>query len=143
MQQRPRQAPPRSPARRRPRNQQWAKRGFLASGSVLAAALVVGSPILKDANSGEKAVCQEPVKATAVLSRAELSELLTVPERSPKETLRELLDEPYCTLSAVKVREGTLSEREAYPLEFDQQTWFDVLYEEGEYAGFDFKFRQE
>lgn len=136
-------APPRQP---RPRSRPRRSRSFLIAGSsVLAlAALVVGPRPLLDNQPEEKtsdnAVCQETVQSTSVLSRAELSELLAVAERSPKEDVRAVIDEPYCTLPSVEVREGAIAEREAYPLEFNPQTWFIVLYEEGEYAGFDFSF---
>jgi len=51
-----------------------------------------------------------------------------------------VIAEPYCTLSPVEVREGVTAQREAYPLEFNPETWFVVLYEGEEYAGFDFSF---
>lgn len=136
--------PPRRLGVRRPRRQRGV---LLAGGGMLAlAALVVGpKPLFDNAeqSANQKAVCQETVQTQSVLSRAELSELLAVAERAPKEDVRAIIDEPYCTLPSVEVREGAIADREAYPLEFNPQTWFIVLYEEGEYAGFDFSFYRE
>ncbi|MBD0334393.1 MAG: hypothetical protein ICV62_02790 [Cyanobacteria bacterium Co-bin13] len=87
-------------------------------------------------------VCQQEVQAQSVLSRTELTELLSVPERSAKEAVRQVIAEPFCLMSPVEVREGAAAEREAYPLEFDPQTWLVILYEGNEYAGYDFSFRQ-
>jgi hypothetical protein len=87
-------------------------------------------------------VCQEVVDSTAVLSREQLSELIAIPEREPKDMVRAIVQEPYCTLPDLEVRAHVTAEREAYPLEFDPKTWFIVLYEEGEYAGYDFSFRR-
>lgn len=139
-------APPRS--RRRSRSQR-PRNVWLAGGGMLAlAAFMVGPKPFLDRNRAEDStstnvVCEETVQSASVLSRAELSKLLAVAERAPKEEVRAVIDEPYCTLPSVKVREGAVSEREAYPLEFNPQTWFIVLYEEGEYAGFDFSFNRD
>jgi hypothetical protein len=94
-------------------------------------------------STNDNVVCEQTVQSSSVLSRSELSQLLSVTERAPKEDVRAVINEPYCTLPSITVREGTVSEREAYPLEFNPQTWFIVLYEEGEYAGFDFSFYRE
>lgn len=128
-------------ARRSPRSY------LLAGGSMLAlAALVVGPRPIVDRNANEataKAVCQETVQAKSVLSRAELSELLAIAERAPKADVQAVIEEPYCTLPPVEVREGVTAQRVAYPLEFNPETWFIVLYEGEEYAGFDFSFSRE
>lgn len=87
-------------------------------------------------------VCEEIVQPQASLSREELSRLLTIPERSPKESVRAIVQEPYCRMGAVEVRAGAPAEREAYPLEFDPQTWFVVLYEGEEYVGYSFVFNR-
>lgn len=108
----------------------------------LAALIVVPKPSSTEGDVASE-VCQQRVASQAVLSRGELSKLLAVPERSSKEAVQQIIDAPYCMLSPIEVREGVSAEREAYPLEFDPQTWFVVLYEEGEYAGYDFSFRQE
>ncbi|MDB9526445.1 hypothetical protein PN498_10635 [Oscillatoria sp. CS-180] len=120
---------------------------LIAGGGVLLAAVVGISPKPMFNSASDEAnapvVCQEKVQPQSVLSRDELSQLLSVSERAPKADVRAVIDEPYCTLPSVQVREGAVSEREAYPLEFNPQTWFIVLYEEGEYAGFDFSFERE
>ncbi|MGD1862123.1 MAG: hypothetical protein ACFB0E_19415 [Leptolyngbyaceae cyanobacterium] len=123
----------------------WLTRGgVVAGGSVLAlTTLTAGPKPFADqaaTSTSEKAVCQEVVQDKSVLSRSELSELLAVAERAPKADVRAVIAEPYCTLSNVEVREGVTARREAYPLEFNPETWFIVLYEGEEYAGFDFSF---
>lgn len=143
-----RQARPRSQRRgtqRRSPLKAWLTRGgFLAGGGMLALTTLTAGPkpfsdrVANEAS--EKAVCQEVVQDKSVLSRAELSELLAVAERAPKADVQTVIAEPYCTLSNIEVREGITAQREAYPLEFNPETWFIVLYENGEYAGFDFSF---
>ena len=128
-------------ARRSPR------RYLLAGGSMLAlAALVVGPRPMMDRSTAPataKVACQETVQAQSVLSRAELSELLAISERAPKADVQAVIEEPYCTLSPVEVREGVTAQRVAYPLEFNPETWLVVLYEGEEYAGFDFSFSRD
>jgi hypothetical protein len=87
-------------------------------------------------------MCQEIVQRQSVLSRSELSRLLNIAERSSKASVREVVSEPYCILPSIEIRAGVPAEREAYPLEFDPQTWFIILYEQEEYAGYDFSFRR-
>lgn len=86
------------------------------------------------------AVCQEIVQPEAVLSRAQLADLLAVGERESQARVREIVQAPYCKLPDLEIRAGVVAEREAYPLEFDPDTWFVVLYEGEEYAGYDFSF---
>lgn len=86
--------------------------------------------------------CQRVVKTEALLSREHLAQLLAVSERSPKSSVQQVIAEPYCQLPTLELRAGVPAEREAYPLAFDPDTWFVVLYEDGEYAGFDFSFRK-
>mgnify|MGYP001797739148 CR=1 FL=1 len=136
--------PCRSRAAQSPRR---SRKAWLAGGGMLALAalVVVPKPSLPQAEQSASAnvVCQETIKSESVLSRAELSKLLAVAERAPKADIQAVIDEPYCTLPPVNVREGVVSDREAYPLEFNPQTWFIVLYEDGEYAGFDFSFERD
>jgi hypothetical protein len=87
-------------------------------------------------------VCQEVVQAESVLSREELSNLLTIPERESREVVREAIAEPYCYLTDIEIRAGVTAQRAAYPLEFEPQTWFVVLYEGDEYAGYSFVFQR-
>ncbi|MEM1291196.1 MAG: hypothetical protein AAGH67_06975 [Cyanobacteria bacterium P01_H01_bin.162] len=137
-------APRRSRAAQPPRR---SRQAWLAGGGMLALAalVVVPKPSLPQAEQSASAnvVCQETIKSESVLSRAELSKLLAIAERAPKADIQAVIDEPYCTLPPVNVREGVVSNREAYPLEFNPQTWFIVLYEDGEYAGFDFSFERD
>lgn len=115
---------------------------MLAGGSVVAALGLLADPSgLLPAPPPARAVCQEVVQPRAVLSRDQLSKLLTIPERAAKTQVRQVVKEPYCQLSDVEVRSNVSSRREAYPLEFDPQTWLVVMYEGDEYAGYSFSFR--
>ena len=92
------------------------------------------------AKSFHRDLCQEMVQPSVSLSRAQLTELLTVPERSPKATIRQQAPDPYCTLTDLEIRAGVTAQREAYPLAFDPDTWLVMLYEGDEYAGYAFRF---
>jgi len=115
---------------------------FLAGGSVLALMGVLADfrdtwqPPTVSNN------CAEIVQPQANLSREQLSALLTIPERDRKEAVRAVVSEPYCRLPQVEVRQGVVAEREVYPLAFDPQTWFVVLYEGEEYVGYSFLFQR-
>jgi len=85
--------------------------------------------------------CQGTVNSEAVISREQLAQLLTVPERDSKNRVHEILNEPYCQLPAIQVRAGVVAEREVYPLAFDPQTRLVVLYEGEEYAGYRFSYQ--
>lgn len=115
---------------------------MLAGGSVVAAVGLLADPrSLLPPPAPTKAICQEVVQSKAILSREQLSRFLTVPERSSKTQVRQVMKEPYCQLPPVDVRSGVSSRREAYPLAFDTQTWLIVLYEGDEYVGYTFSFR--
>jgi len=115
---------------------------MLAGGSVVAAFGLLGDPRALLSNPAPvRDVCQEVVQSKATLSRDELSRLLTVPERSNKSQIRQVVQAPYCKLAPLSVRSGATAQREAYPLAFDNQTWLVVLYEGDEYAGYSFSFR--
>ena len=86
-------------------------------------------------------ICTEIVQPESVLSRSELSQLLTISERGSKDSVRSIVSAPYCVMPSIEIRAGVTAEREAYPLEFDPQTWFVVLYEGDEYAGYAFSFQ--
>ncbi|GAB4149056.1 MAG: hypothetical protein Fur0046_27650 [Cyanobacteria bacterium J069] len=86
--------------------------------------------------------CLEVVQSQSVLHRDKLSQLLSIPERSSRDQVKAVISEPYCRLPQVEIRAGVPADREAYPLAFDPQTWFVVLYEGNEYAGYDFVFKK-
>ena len=88
-----------------------------------------------------KESCQTVVQASAVLSREQLTQILTVPERSSQQSVKEIVAEPYCQLSDIELRHGITAKREAYPLAFSPTTWLVMLYENDEYAGFAFSFQ--
>ena len=74
-----------------------------------------------------------------ILSRQQLTQLLTVPERENRQAIEAIANDPYCSLAAIEVRAGVEAERAAYPLAFDPNTWLVVLYENEEYVGYGFK----
>lgn len=113
-----------------------------AGGGMLALAALVVIPQVNTAPAVPSNVCQERVQGQAVLSRQALGQLLTIPERASRDQVRQVVEEPYCLLPEAEIRAGVMAEREAYPLAFDPQTWVVILYEEGEYAGYDFDFRR-
>ena len=128
------------PPIRRKRRRESAKL-LLAGGSMLALATILVNPNKSQPMKPAVDICQKRVETTSVLSRAQLSQLLSVPERSAKEAVRKIVEAPYCILQPLEIRAGAEAQREAYPLAFDPQTWFVVLYENEEYAGYDFSFR--
>jgi hypothetical protein len=107
---------------------------LVALALVLDPGWVFSSAVVRKQNQS----CQEIIQRSATLSRAELAALLTIPERESLDRIREVVPEPYCILPSLQIRAGTIAVREAYPLEFDPDTWLIVLYEGEEYAGYDF-----
>ncbi|MEM8806859.1 MAG: hypothetical protein AAGF01_12600 [Cyanobacteria bacterium P01_G01_bin.38] len=129
---------------RRPRQTKRRKQvGVFVSGvlTLLSFGLGLGFRYQAEA-AASKELCQEVVAAKAVLSRAQLGQLLTVPERAGRQAVRTIVQEPYCTMAGIEVRSGVKAEREAYPLAFDPNTWLVLLYEGDEYAGYGFSFQQ-
>jgi hypothetical protein len=114
---------------------------LVAGGSMLALVGFLANPFAVFQPPVKDDVCQGAVQPQAVLSRDRLSQLLAVPERSPKATVRAIVQDPYCTLPEIEVRAGVVAQREVYPLAFDPETWFIVLYEGEEYAGYSFSFQ--
>ncbi len=121
-------------------------KSLMAGGVVIAAALVLvdfqntRSWLTRSPSTLNTDTCEEIVQTDATLSREKLAELLTIPERDSKERVRQIVQEPYCTLPGLTVRSGVTAEREAYPLEFDPKTQLVILYENDEYAGYRFNF---
>jgi hypothetical protein len=123
------------------------KRSLLVGSSLLAGALLIltGNLINPGSLLGAKdpnAECQGKVQSQSVISRQQLSQLLTVAERDRKTKVRDIVKAPYCTLPTVEVRAGVKAEREAYPLAFDPKTRLVILYEGDEYAGYAFDVRR-
>jgi hypothetical protein len=115
---------------------------MLAGGSVVAALGLLMDPRgLLPTFSSARESCQEIVQEKAVLSRDQLSQFLSIPEGSSRDQLRQVMNAPFCRLSELEVRAGVRAQREAYPLAFDPQTWFVVLYEGDQYTGYSFSFR--
>ncbi len=116
---------------------------LMAGGSMLALAALVITPQLKTSQvqPAEPFTCIKQENTKALASRDQLKSLLEIELQSPKSTVQSLLQQPYCVLSPGKTEAGQPADREAYPLEFDPQTWLVVLYEGDRYAGYDFRFR--
>lgn len=116
---------------------------MLAGGSVVAAlGLMADLNGLLPKSAPVKEICQEVIEPRAVLSRDKLAQLLAVPEGAPRSQVQQVTQSPYCRLPDVQVRAGATTQREAYPLAFDPQTWFVVSYEGDTYAGYSFSFRR-
>ena len=116
---------------------------MLAGGSMIVAlGLLVDPQGLLPKMAAAKDSCQEVISEKAVLSREQLAQVLSVPERANKQAIRQVMKLPYCRLATIQPRAGTNADREAYPLAFDPKTWLVVLYEGDEYAGYSFSFRR-
>ncbi len=127
----------------RPTRPWWRSRYFLTAGWGLALFSLLfdaGAHLQASAADGQD-VCDRIVQSSAVLSRAQLAKILTVPERSSQKSVRDIVAEPYCQLPNIELRDGITAEREAYPLAFAPSTWLVMLYEGDEYAGFSFSFQ--
>jgi hypothetical protein len=83
--------------------------------------------------------CQEIVQPKAVVSREQLAQLLTVPERGSRSKVQAIVKEPYCRMPSLSIRAGATTERVAYPLTSDPQTWIVILYEGKTYVGYGLK----
>ena len=106
---------------------------------LLGFSLGIGLRFQARAASANEDLCQDIVSSQVVLSRQQLTQLLTVPERENRQAIEAIAKEPYCSLTAIEVRAGVMAERAAYPLAFDPNTWLVVLYEDEEYVGYGFK----
>ncbi len=116
---------------------------LIAGGSMLALAALLVSPNPDQAKVQEAGAftCVRQEQPKALVSRDQIKKLLETELQAPKATVQEFLQVPYCVLSPGKTEAGLPADREAYPLEFDPQTWLVVLYEGDRYAGYDFRFR--
>ena len=84
--------------------------------------------------------CTTVIQTESTITREQLAQVLTIPERDTKSRVRQIVNEPYCQYTSLRVRSGVDAEREAYPLEFAQDTKLVILYENDEYAGYRFSF---
>lgn len=126
-------------SKRRPRRQQRYR--LITSGLLMLLSFSIGFGLRFQANaaSAKQDLCQDIISSQAVLSRQQLTQLLTIPERENRQSIEAIAEAPYCTLTAIEVRAGVSAERAAYPLAFDPNTWLVVLYEDEEYVGYGFK----
>jgi hypothetical protein len=114
----------------------------LISGALLAAiGLTLTQPENVPVNRGPdpNLFCQEIVQPKAKLTREQLAQLLTVPERGARPKVQGIVKEPYCRMSNLTIRAGATTERVAYPLASEPQTWLVILYEGDTYVGYGFK----
>ncbi len=115
---------------------------LLLSGAALAAVgLLVSQPEVAPPGPAldPSQFCQEIVQPKAAVSREQLAQLLTVPERGDRTKVQRIVKEPYCRMPSLSIRAGTMTERDAYPLASDSQTWLVILYEGKTYVGYGFK----
>ena len=116
---------------------------MLAGGTVAAALGLLFEPqTLLAKIAPTKDICQEIIQPQAVLSRDRLSQLLTLPEQASRESVRQVMQSPYCRLTNQQTPEGTTTQREVYPLAFDPQTWLIVTYAGDKFAGYSFSFQR-
>lgn len=88
-------------------------------------------------DSGGAQTCQAVLNAEQRLSREQLTQVLSLAPSASPATVHETIAPPYCALS----KPHQTTQREAYPLAFDPDTWFVVNYEQGAYTGYDFVFQ--
>ena len=134
-----------------------------AGGAITLLAMATILPTQVSSQSIPDASCEQVIKSGAEISRGQLSSLLSVPEGSTKEAVRQVTSEPYCTLPMVSIETASTAgsviapevkteasanadaadslEREAYPLAFDSEAWLVLNYHGGEYQGYDFVFK--
>jgi hypothetical protein len=115
---------------------------LLLGGALVAAiGLVFTQPDLEPKNNAPdpSQFCQEIVQPKANVSREQLAKLLTVPERGNRAKVQAILKSPYCRMPSLSIRAGATTERDAYPLASDTQTWIVVMYEGKSYVGYGLK----
>ncbi len=127
--------------KQRPKRRRKQRYRLLSSGLLMlfSFSLGLGFRFQAKAAADKQNLCQNIISSQAVLSRQQLTQLLTVPERENRQAIEAIAEEPYCALAAIEVRAGVMAERTAYPLAFDPNTWLVVLYEDEEYVGYGFK----
>lgn len=127
---------------KRPMSARTVQFTILCSMILVLIGLVTGlNPLSLLAKNDQGDRCQGETNGDRTLSRRQLSQLLDIPDGQSRQELQAVLQSPYCQLAAL---EGSdLDTREdAYPLEFDPQTWLVVQYESDRYRGYRFHFRR-
>ncbi len=115
----------------------WGIHPIVLGSSVVAACLLfIEMPKTGASRPMEAISCETIVQKDASLSRQQLALFLTIPERSSRHRVQEVVRQPHCRLSSLEVRSGVRSTREVYPLQFDPKNWLVILYEGEEYAGY-------
>jgi hypothetical protein len=118
---------------------------FILGGSMIALAAVVITPSMNNHNQqisrGSNDLCIKQIDQQSLISRDELKQVLDLETNTPRSKVEAIVKDPHCVLEPIVGENGARVEREAYPLEFDPQTWFVLKYQEGNYSGYDFSFR--
>ncbi|MEM6449170.1 MAG: hypothetical protein AAF703_02540 [Cyanobacteria bacterium P01_D01_bin.105] len=136
------------------------QKAFIVTGSIATLALLAVVPSRGASQSKNYSYCQAVVQSGAEISRGGLSRLVSIPSGATRESVRELIDVPYCLLPVPPAgsKQNSISTdipgsakdnraddpivtREAYPLAFDPEAWVVVSYAESGYAGYDFIFK--
>lgn len=120
--------------------------GTLAKRAIAGLTILLGVSALTDvyglpsfrARPTFAASCQAIVSKEARLTKQQLAQLLTISEGDNRDRIRAIVKEPYCQLQTLQIRAGTPAQREAYPLEFEPDTWLVILYEGEQYTGYRF-----
>jgi hypothetical protein len=120
------------------------RKALVAGGSMVALAALWITPNLNRLTtpSVSQDDCLKLEQVQNFVSRDRLKKLLEIEPQATKATVQEVLREPYCVLEPTVDKAGGSLDREAYPLEFDPSTWLVVLYNNDQYTGYDFSFRQ-
>lgn len=117
---------------------------YMLAGSTVVAAmgLIIEPQTLMAKFAPTSAACQQVVQPQAVLSRDRLSQLLQLPQQTPKDQVQQVIQQPYCQLANRKPADGSPIRQDAYPLAFDPHTWLIVTYNGDTYSDYSFSFRR-
>jgi hypothetical protein len=117
----------------------------LAGSSMVALAALVVTPAMDNApdavSTPASDVCIKQIDNQSLISRDELKQVLDLAPSVSQASVQAIVQQPHCVLEPRTGENDVQVERQAYPLEFDPQTWFVLLYRDGNYAGYDFSFR--
>ncbi|NES97472.1 MAG: hypothetical protein F6K32_20080 [Desertifilum sp. SIO1I2] len=77
--------------------------------------------------------CQQIIQPNAKIENTKVNQIQGK-EGATRESIRQILGTPYCTLPKISLRSGAITEREAYSLEDD--SYLIVAYEGNQYLGY-------
>ena len=162
----PKKSQRQQPSRSQDQHKEHQRKVLWAGGAItlLAMATILPTQVSSQAIADNK--CERVIRSGAEVSRSQLSSVLSIPEGSTKQSIQQVIAEPYCALPALsfsatsqdvsqakkadesadkndaktQLEDELMLEREAYPLAFDPEAWLVVTYHSGEYQGYDFVF---